>query len=277
LTEFFKWLVEHLDDFAVNLMSNWLWVIIVSIFTLLFPTKNRDHVTDNRSTLQQVTNYYCNILVVKIQPIISYSKTTKQISTQDRLLLFLGALAGAVLIYIRFHSIIFDSFTSFIIIAFLGLLIFVIKQYRNNSLDGLNRFWAILGFVILLLDLIQLFIMSSQDFSDMKDIGLEGIINDKGIDGFMELGYITLGFFSIIIPNTILLILFAHMFFFNVYRATGWGLARWFITKTHPFTTKPYFVAAFCISVCLVSIIFSSGLAFQWLKNYQETIYQLNQ
>ncbi|UOE76118.1 hypothetical protein [Parageobacillus thermoglucosidasius] len=276
MTEFFKWLAEHLDDFAVNLMSSWLWVIIVSIFTLLFPTKNRDHVTGNQSTLQQVTNYYYNILVVKIQP-TSYSKTTKQISTQDTFLLFLVALAGAVIIYIRFHSIILDSFASFIIIAFLGLLIFVIKQYRNNSLDGLNRFWAILGFVILLFDLIQLFIMSSQDFSDIKDTGLEGIINNKGIDGFMELGYIALGFFSIIVPNTILLVLFAHMFFFNVYRATGWGLARRFITKTHPFTTKPYFMATFCISVCLVSIIFSSGLAFQWLKNYQETIYQLYQ
>jgi hypothetical protein len=184
--------------------------------------------------------------------------------------LLIFCIVAVAFLFVKYHEFIMDYFTGFIVLALASTFTIAIKLHMRNQYDNLNRFWTAVSLVIIIVDCITLFLMSKQDLASISTKSFSDFIETAGISGVLRYGYYALGFILAQLPNILLLILLLHMYAVNSYLARGGHFAQFIIRKTSPFTIKPVHFTVVVAVICIMSLLFTSGVLFNLISKQQK-------
>jgi hypothetical protein len=252
-----------------RLIEQTVFVILGGLFGLLlsykFTPKKKNSIIQNSSTFQETRIYIIQQVFVQKkeytnnQFIHQKTKTSQQSDKgMDNMYIFIGILFLAGLIYSKYHSLIMNSLANFTVFALTSTITLIILLYRNNNLGKLNQRWICLMLLLIVNNFLTLYFMSKQEIN---------------IDGdflaLMRIIYYALGFFMVIIPNFILILLSINLLAVNSYIARQGKISTILIKRTSFFLRNPKSLATSVLGISLFSILFSSGLTFEFLNFLQ--------
>lgn len=259
-------IVNYISTNTGNLVSSGIFCILGAVLGILFTPKDTNPSRGSGISIKQT-----QILIHQIinQQPIRQSSLNRQIgqpnsnyhSSNDTDLsgFFVGALIVAA-IYSKYHVLMLNIFTSLTLMSFVSAVTIAIVLHKNNNLDNLNRWWVILMLIIVIIDLVSLIFMSKQDVAIKGDLFL-----------LLKVLYYVLGFVLVIIPNLFTFLLTIHLFALNTFLVKRGKLSYFIYRKTCFFTTSPTILSSVLIIFSLLSILFSSGIVYNFAKTQNDT------
>lgn len=261
----------------VDIIKDTVFCILGVVLGLIFTPKDSHQAVSNGSTIQQT------LLFIQQKVIIERTRTTtkkSESSTDDEKATIGLVIFGMVILaflFMKYHSVILSYFVGFIFFAFALTATVAIQLFRNNNYDNLNRFWTVVSLVIIFVDVITLNLMDKQVSNYINTSTLSNFIETAGLNEIAKYAYYALGFLIIIIPNLLLIILQVHMLAVNSFLAKQGRIAAFIIRKTSPLVIKPIHLSIATVIVCILSLLFTSGIMYEFVERQQTALKQLSQ
>lgn len=258
--------------------------IFFSFFGLIlgwiFSSKN-DSVSNGTTVSQSIHFVNQNILHITNNHSYSYNRreTTKTNSNSDsngEIAVWFAGLVVVSFLFVKFHSYLLTYTSGFVLMALTCIVTIAIRLYANNNFGNINKLWTCLCFAIVAVDVMTLIFLYKQDVSQISTLSIGDFISSLGIEGVMKYSYFAVGFIVIQLPNVTLLILLIHMFAMNSYLARSGPVSAFIIDKTKNFTIKPIYTSVAIALICIMSILFSSGLLFDLISNSNQLTIDFN-
>lgn len=243
-----------------NLISSGIFCILGVVLGILCTPKDPNPARNSGLSINQ-TQILIQQIVIKqqVSQKIGQPKPNQDSNNNSDLSVFIvGALIVAAL-YSKYHVLIINVFTGLIFMSLASIITISIILHRNNNLDNLNKWWIALMLIIVVIDFIALILMSKQDVAISGDLFL-----------VLKVLYYVLGFVLIIIPNIFTFLLTIHLFALNTFLVRKGKISYFMYRKTRFFSTSPMVLSSVLIIFSLLSLLFSSGIAYNFIKAHNE-------
>lgn len=248
--------INYLSTNIGNLISSGIFCILGVVLGILCTPKDPNPYRNSGISISQ-TQIIINQIIIQrpVSQQIGQSYPSRDTNTDSNLQGFIVCSLIVTAIYSKYHILILNIFTGLILMSLTSAITIVIVLHKNNNLDNLNRWWISLMLIIVAIDLISLLLMSRQDVTISGDLQL-----------LFKVLYYALGFVMVIIPNIFTLLLTTHLFALNTFLVKRGKISYFFYRKTHFFTTSPRSVSIVLIVFSLLSLLLSSGTAYNFIK-----------
>ncbi|MFP3919938.1 hypothetical protein U5N28_19210 [Lysinibacillus telephonicus] len=247
-------------------------IIIGLVCGLVFIQQSKNPQLTNNTLIPQATTYIKQIVINDYSKKNKYQTKqyyTYQTKEEDNSVLGVMIALGVVLTYlfIRFHSQLLNIYTTFTFVSLSLVVAAAIKLYKNNQYDQLNRIWTFQMLFIIAYNFVHISFMSKQDTTNISTKTLSDFLSSAGLAGITKFSYDALGFLINLLPNLMLILIITHMFAINFYLKSGGKFPLFVVKKTLRLTSKPYESTLFLIIICGLSLLLSSGVAFDFISS----------
>ncbi len=262
-------ILEHITNNPAGIIQDTIFAFVGVLLGILFTPRSNNPQNGNGTSVHQTMQFIQQNVIFNVQqqPRRS-SRRRKSSNNSDENplgILVVGAILLAFFFYI-FHDTIMTYFTGFILLALASTITIAIKLFLNNQYDNLNRFWTCVASFFIAIDAATLILMKKQVDSTITISSISEFLTAFGMDGVLKYAYFAIGFVFILLVNVFLIILLIHMFAVNHYLVRGGQISAFIIRKTSPFTIKPTGIAITGIIVCVVSLLFTSGILYDLIS-----------
>ncbi|WP_263559746.1 hypothetical protein [Paenibacillus polymyxa] len=256
---------KDIGEYIINNRIALIVQIILSVIFLIIPFL----ITGKRkSSAQSLIQNNTSILKVKVlvqqllinvrqqsSTTVVYSSTHSSKGTNgenDSIIIWIvGALAGTFL-YQKYHVYIMNWLTIYTIIVLVSTMILVTLLYRKDMLDRLNQLWIGTMLYLVIINFINIALMSQQQLLVNGDISL-----------WIRVLYYVEGFIFIAFVNLIIILVQLHLIFLNLFLTKPNKFSAFIIRKTSFLLNKPVWFVTFIIILSSISLLFSSDYAFE--------------
>jgi len=264
----YQYITENID----GIIQDTVFAFIGVMLGLLVTPKSNNSQTSNGSSVQNTKQVIYNSVYYSARNNY-FTNPKKRPSSKNEdnseLVIFFGLTLFLAFIFVKYHAFIMNYLSGFILLALSSTITIAIQLNRHNQYDNLNRFWTVISLLIIGVNVTTLKLMSNQDISNAAASSFTDFISSVGITGALRYAYYALGFLFAQLPNVLLLILLLHMYAANIYLVKGGSISAYILKKTKPFTLKPMAIVAAAAILSTMSLLFSSGLLFDWIANNQ--------
>ncbi|RED57910.1 hypothetical protein DFP98_1355 [Cohnella phaseoli] len=154
--------------------------------------------------------------------------------------------------YQRYHVDIMNWLTVYTVIVLISTMVLVALLYRKNMLDRLNQLWCGTMLYLVVINFVNIALMSKQELTVSGDISFQ-----------IKILYYLEGFVFISFLNVIIILVQLHLIFLNMFLIKPGKISAFIIRKTSFLVNKPIWCVTFIIIVSSISLLFSSGYAFE--------------
>jgi hypothetical protein len=259
--------VSYISQNSGNLISSSVFCVIGAILgtilAVMFTPKDSSPERNNGTSIAQI-NILIQQIIVKTYP-KQISKTRSSLKhkskkrtsdNQDSFGLIIFVAIFAATLYSKYHVLLINLFAGLIFMSFTSIITIIIILYRNNNLDNLNKWWFITMLLVIACSFITLVLMINQNVTIKGDIYL-----------ILKNLYYLLGLIIMVLSNIMILVTIIHLFALNSFLAKKGKISYFIYRKTNLFNSNPKALSAIVITLSLLSMLFSSGIAFKFIKN----------
>lgn len=258
-----------------DLIKDTVFLFLGAIVGLWLTPRDNNPRTSNGSSLNQTLNviYQTRITNVTARPRATNRRRNQPSSSEDvnPIVLLGGGLILIAFLYIKFHAEIMDFLSGFILFALTCTITAAILLYKKNNYDRLNMYWTALLLLLICVNIVTLGYMNKQNVTGLSFTSLTNFVQTLGLNTAFKWGYYAIGFLTMQVANTLLLILLIHMFAINSFLSNQNRLSAWIIRKTNPLVLKPIRLSVAVSLTCIVSLLFTSGILYEAISNLNVT------
>lgn len=257
-------IISYISQNGPTLIKEVIFLILSIVLPLCFIPKDSNPNRTNYTSIKQIVFYINQTINVPYQgKTVAYpnhtsydeyqdnkNKPKQNQTTSDNSLVWLFIIVG-LSFYIKNHAIILKYFTVFTLGLLACIITVIYRLSRNNNFDNLNKLWIVFLGIIVISDFSLIFFMSKQNIGG-------NILNSV---------YYFSGFFCMILPNLIAIIIIVHMFALNVFLVRPGKISGLIIRKTKLLDNSLFSIGTILTISCLISLLCSSGLVFDWISH----------
>jgi hypothetical protein len=200
MTTFINLLTQNPKDVFFSVFG----AVLGTALSLIVSKEKNNPLFNNQTSITTMTIFIKQKVLESRDPDNYHKNNSKKESVSNSSgvsleLIFGGLFIGASL-YAHYLSFLLNFLFGITVFVLTSLIVLVIRLYRSNQLDKLNRWWSILGLIICALSFFNMYFISKQH------------IVLSGFEGLSKAIYFLIGYVGIIAMNALLVLIIIHFF-----------------------------------------------------------------